>query len=234
MSSNSAPAGLTLAGAAAKRLAAGVPGDALAKLWLGAALGALAGATPCDPDGAALRAMTNPDTVWSGLHLADAERLQERIGRLRDCHHLAIINEDTQWLSLLARCWAQAPDVVGPWWPLRAHGEITLGMGRAAGSALAWNADDIEALLEESILSAEAPSDHAWLALAAGDHATARAALVQYEARLAHAMHAWQRSPEMGLRCALSHPGAVLKTELRALQSLLNRDRQEHNEWCPS
>lgn len=214
---------MTLAEAAARRLAAGVRVDSLEQLWIDAALRALASGEPYDPDGAALRALTEPTQVWSDVLLADAERLQDRIGRLRDCHYLAIATEDTHWLTILARCWAHAPDVVGPWWPLRAHGEIALCTARYADTGIAWTSDEIEALLEESMLRLEAPADRAWLAIVKGEYSTARKALTQYEERLADAMHAWQQFPETGLHEALSYPGAALQTELRALQVVLRR-----------
>jgi hypothetical protein len=207
---------MTLAEAASQRLKDGVSNSTLEQLWIKAALRTLSTGMLCDPDAMTLCVLTEPMQVWHNATYLGAEFLQDRIGRLRDCHYLAIATANVDWLNTLAQCWAKSPEIIGPWWPLRARGEIAL----CTATDVVWDAEEIDVLEEEGFLRADAPADRAWLALTKGDKVAACQAVIDYENRLSCVMRAWQQDPETGLRQALTYPGTVLRTELRALRAL--------------
>lgn len=215
---------------------------ALQAQWRLAALRSLASARSHDPDQASLRALTDPAKLWLQSGPLSAEQWQESIDGLRACHWLAIANADQLWLAQLRKCWEAAPAVTGPWWPLLALGEIALATQQAAGRV--WSDDDVEALLEESMLRASSPADRAWMALNQGHAVDARVATVEYDARLAR----WHQvlgsnqveavaeparaarpvdldgattADDAALRQALAEPASVLRLQARALWALV-------------
>lgn len=212
---------MTLAEAAARALSGPAPKASLERIWHEAALRTLATDETVDPDPAALKPLTIPAVTWRGARDMGAEGLWDRIARLRDCHHLAIVHADREWLASLDECWACAPDLIEPFWPLRARGEIALGRASFPTVEPVWNPDEIQMLMEEGFLSLKAPVDRVWLALSAADLDAARSALAEHEARLSEAREAWEHDPLDGLRQALTYPGTVLRTELRALARLV-------------
>lgn len=201
---------------------------ALQAQWTLAALRSLASTQLQDPDGAVLRTLTEPARLWPQAQWRSAEEWQLSIDALRSCHWLAIAQADRPWLAQLRQCWQAAPPVIGPWWPLRAFGEIALAAPHAVGSA--WSDDDVEDLLEESMLRPSSACDRAWLALNAGLSADARQATLEYEALWAPApagcpqiggpTHA-EAEAEAELRRVLAHPAGVLRLQSRALWALV-------------
>jgi hypothetical protein len=213
---------MNLANLAAQRRAAPLACAPLERLWLLAALDTLAEGMPITPDLAALQALTQaPEQVWADLRVGDPQALTERFDSLVNCQHLAITLAEHTWLEQLDQCWAAAPAWIEPGWPLRARGEIALALPDRDKQR--WSADDIEYLIEESILAASAPADQAWLALHHGDKPAALLAIDAHGRLLEQTMQRWQADPERGLRHAMAYPGAVLGCEWRALQRLARR-----------
>ena len=197
---------------------------ALQAQWTLAALRSMASAQTQDPDLASLRALTDPATLWPQSRPLSAEQWQHSIDSLRACQWLAIANADRRWLAQLRRCWEAAPAVIGPWWPLLALGEIALATQQAP--ARLWSDEDVDALLDESMLRAAAPADRAWMALNQGHPADARVATVEYEALLARwyqvlGAAAADDPDEAALLQVLAQPASVLRLQARALWALI-------------
>ncbi|MDN5778918.1 MAG: hypothetical protein L0H96_18650 [Humibacillus sp.] len=173
-------------------------------MWRQAALAPLQGARRVDPPTETLRRLTEPDAAWVGIIGWPLSALDDRIGRLFDCHHLAVALADVTWLRRLHEAWSVAPRDVDELRVLRATGEIGLGLGADGDRPHGWSAEEIHDLVAEGFLLPHAPSERAWLALARGDLVEARTA-VEDAARA---------------RPAAGVPGTVLDVELRALGSL--------------
>jgi hypothetical protein len=169
-----------------------------------------------DPPLAELKALTRPENAWRDLPPWPPEAVDDRVRRVRDAHRLAISLRDTDWLSQLDSCWAKASATIDELTRRRARGEIDLGTGGPG-----WQPDEISSLLAEQFLVAEAPGDRAWLALANRDRAAARRHLAELATALDAAELRWRRSPEDGIRQVRAHPGAVLRVEQRALETLV-------------
>jgi hypothetical protein len=185
------------------------PSPSLESVWRQAALAALQGGRRVDPPTESLRRLTEPDVAWAGIAGWPLSALDDRIGRLFDCHHLAIALADVTWLWRLHEAWSVAPRNVDELRVLRATGEIGLGLGADGDRPRSWSAQEIHDLVAEGFLLPPAPSDRAWLALARGDMGEARTA-VQDAVRA----RARDRRPN-----AVA-PGMALDVELRALRFL--------------
>lgn len=162
-----------------------------------------------DPPTESLRRLTEPDAAWTGIAGWPLSALDDRIGRLFDCHHLAIVLADVTWLRRLHEAWSVAPRDVDELRVLRATGEIGLGLGADGDRPHGWSAEEIHDLVAEGFLLPHAPSERAWLALARGDLVEARTAVED-----AVRARAQDRRP------AADVPGILLDVELRALRSL--------------
>ena len=124
------------------------------------------------------------------------------------------------WLGQLDQCWGEAPPFIDDLLRLRAQGQIGLGLRLRGRRPYGWTADEISLLVDEKFVVRQSPSDRAWCALAEGDYEKARLAIEEYERRMEETDRTWNAAPGMALQQIWSYPGAVLRTECRALQAL--------------
>jgi hypothetical protein len=108
---------------AANALEAGDLPVGLEGVWQRAALTAVATGRVVDPPLGELMRLTTPASAWADLPRWPSESIDDRIGRLRDSHRLAIALGNTAWLSQLDACWSSAV-AIDPLTVLRARGEI--------------------------------------------------------------------------------------------------------------
>lgn len=203
---------------------AGLGGAAsLERVWLRAALSAIASGCLVDPPIAELKELTTPERAFQGVSPWPTEALGDRIGRLVDSHRLAIAIGDLGWLAQLDASWEAAPPLVDALRKLRAQGEIRLGRSPGGSGALGWTPDELEALEEESFLRPDAPADRAWRALSMRDRSTALRAIADYQARMTDVARRWEVAAEEGLRQIALYPAAALQIEVRALLRLVER-----------
>jgi hypothetical protein len=191
------------------------------EIWRRAALETLASGRLIDPPVLDLKRLTTPARAW--LEIAPwprNEAMWHRIGRLFDCHHLAIASGDRDWLAQLDQSW-EAADPELEFTPLRARGEIGLGLAPGGPRPGGWTPDEIQLLIEEEMLVPAVSFDHAWVALATGDLAQAREGLRDYETAVDEAARANEARPDEGLRRVLANPGTVLRVDARALRALI-------------
>lgn len=202
-------------------------GDAtsLEQIWELAAVKTMARGLLIDPSSHELKRLTTPWRAWSDFSPWPMDAFQDRIGRLMDTHRLAIVQDDAAWLMQLDATWEDAPSIIGACWPLRAQGEIGLGLGASGQRPYGWTSEEMAVLEEESFLQSVAPSDRAWRALTVQDLDGARSAIKDYEAHIATVWSQWEIAPEAGLRQIRTYPGVALQIELRSLQILVARAR---------
>ncbi len=198
------------------------PATSLEVIWRKAALETVAGSLLIDPPASDLKRLTTPARSW--LDIAPwprNEAMWDRIGRLFDCHHLAIASGDQEWLVQLDESWAVSPRDL-EFMALRARGEIGLGLAPGGSRPTGWTSEEIEVLVEEEMLVPAATGERVWLSLATGDLAKAREDLRDYEAALDEAARANEAAPQEGLRQVLTHPGTALRVGVRALRALID------------
>lgn len=213
------PFPLNLAEAARRELSNRRTEASLEQAWREAALFTLATDQVHLPDVFILKPLTAVSQTWAALPYS-LEAVQDRIGCLRDCHHLAIALNDADWLTDLLDCWLQAPNLVDELWILRARGEISLGLQFLGYFSQGWSSEDLDWLVEESFLRLDVPSDQAWWFLAQNNRSEARRAVREYETRLSRVKCEWEREPEQGLPQILAYPSSVMHVELNALTAL--------------
>jgi hypothetical protein len=207
---------------ARQRLATAKREDSLEALWGQFALESLAAGRPVDPEVAEVRRLTAPDRAWRDVPPWPRDWLWFRVDALFRAHRLAIVREDRDWLAELQRCWEPAhEDMYAS--PLRALGEIGLGLGRGGPRPFGWTEEEVTILSEEGVIRPDVCDSQAWLALASGDQANARRALTEYESFLAGVEAKWAAEPEKGADEASSHPDLALRVQCRALGALLDR-----------
>ena len=203
---------------AANALDAGDLPVGLEGLWLRAALTTVATGCAVDPPADELMQLTTPDRAWADLPRWPPESIDDRVGRLRDTHRLAISLGNAAWLSQLDSCWSRAAAAIDERTVLRARGEIDLALGGPG-----WQPDDLETLIDEHFLLPTAPGDRAWLALAHRDRQAAQRHLAELDDQLTRALQQWSEVADNGIRQVLSYPGTVLRVEPRALHVLAHR-----------
>jgi hypothetical protein len=199
---------------AANALEAGDLPVGLEGVWQRAALTAVATGRVVDPPLDELMRLTTPASAWADLPRWPSESIDDRVGRLRDSHRLAIALGNTAWLSQLDACWSSAV-AINPLTVLRARGEIDLALGGPG-----WQPDDLDVLIDEQFIIPTAPGDRAWLALARGDLGGARWHLGEFEALLTTTLQRWLEARDEGIRQVRAHPAVVLRVEPRALEFL--------------
>ena len=206
---------------AARAMLSRLAGDkSLEAVWLRAAAETLISGRPIDPTILVLKELTKRAQAWSGMAPWPPEAIDARAERLADCHFLAITSRDMQWLEELDQCWDDAPPFIDDTLRLRAQGQIGLGLRPRGRRPYGWTADEIALLVEEKFLVRQSPSDRAWCALAEGDHDAAQLAIKEYERCMEEVNCTWNAASDMALRQIWSYPGAVLRTECRALRAL--------------
>jgi hypothetical protein len=204
---------------AARALASDCKATDLDGVWRHAAVATIAAGRPVDPPAGELRRLAAPSRVWEDLPRWPAEYIDDRVGRLRDTHRLAIIRRDQAWLTELADSWRAAPpELIDELTRLRFLGEIDLAAGGPG-----WSADEVEILTDERFLIPEAPGDLAWLSLSRSMSDRVARLVSDLDNRMDTAWRDWERSPADGLRQALAYPGAVIRVEQRALLALVRR-----------
>jgi hypothetical protein len=210
--------GNTLSELAARALASDSGATGLDGVWRHAALATIAAGQPVDPPTEALRGLAAPSRAWDDVPQWPVEALDDRVGRLRDTHRLAIVRRDRAWLTELADSWRAASGLIDALTRLRFLGEIDLAMGGRG-----WSADEVDMLMDEGFLIPDAPGDRAWLSLSRSAPDRIAGLISELDDRMDADWRGWERSPADGLRQALAHPGAVIRVEQRALSALARR-----------
>jgi hypothetical protein len=176
-----------------------------------------------DPPVGELRTHADQSVVWPQVGRLPPDALWDRVGRLFDCHHLAIVDEDTEWLWRLDRLWREAPPYIDELRVVRALGEIGLGLAPGGTRPYGWSPAEQCALIDEAFLLPSVPTERAWLALAEGEIDDARGHLAQASALHRDLLLTWRANPEAASAQVRAAPGAALGVELRALGTLVQR-----------
>lgn len=199
-----------------------LPNSSMDQIWIEAALKTRSTGDYHLPQASMLKPLTVASKIWSDIDY-HPEFILDRIGRMRDCHHLAIVIEDTEWLWCLQNCWIHAPPTIDELCILRAKGEIALGLGALGCPIEGWSSEDLYFLVEEAFLRLDAPSDLAWWLLGTQQAHKALPSILKYEALLSEVQKGWDEDSQDGMQQILTYPGSVLRVELKALLFLYHK-----------